>query len=328
MKTEILTMLRESDGYISGQELCERFGVTRAAVWKVMNHLKEEGYETDSVQRRGYRLKAVPDVLSESEIASRIKTRRLGRKVVYFEETDSTNIQAKKLAEDGAVDGTLVVADMQTAGKGRRGRIWQQRPGTMVSMTLILKPEFAPDKASMLTLLAAHSVSGAIEKLTGLQALIKWPNDIVINRKKAVGILTEMSLSLEQDSIHYVIVGIGINTNITAFPAEIQDTATSLLLESGKKVSRSELIATVMDYFEKDYDLFLKTEDMSSILEDYNAHLVSRDREVRVLDPKGEYTGISRGVDNVGQLTVETPENGIVRVYAGEVSVRGLYGYV
>lgn len=328
MKTEILTMLRETDGYISGQELCDRFGVSRTAVWKVINGLKEEGYEIDSVSRKGYRLQSAPDILSESEIKSRMHTKWLGQNVVYFDETDSTNTQAKRLVEEGAEEGTLVVADMQTAGKGRRGRIWQQRPGEMISMTFILKPEFAPDKASMLTLLAAHSVAVAIEKTTGLSVQIKWPNDIVIHKKKAVGILTEMSLSLEQDSIHYVVVGIGINVNLTVFPEDIMEMATSLYLESGSRVNRSELISSVLSYFEQDYEDFLQTQDLTGILEDYNTHLVSMDTEVRVLDPKGEYTGISRGMNSSGELMVEKEDGSIVNVYAGEVSVRGLYSYV
>ncbi len=328
MRTEILTMLRQADDYVSGQELCERFGVSRTAIWKVINGLKEQGYEIESQTNKGYRLKAAPDILSESEIASRMTTKWLGRNVVYFQETDSTNTQAKRLAEEGAVSGTLVVADMQNAGKGRRGRSWQQAPGTMISMTLILKPEFAPELASMLTLIAAHSVSKAIENMTGLSALIKWPNDIVIHNKKTVGILTEMSLSLEQDSIHYVVVGIGINTNIRTFSDEIQDIATSLYLETGKKVNRSGMIAEVMKCFEEDYETFLQKEDLSEILEDYNAHLAGRDREVRVLDPKGEYTGISRGVNRTGELLVQRADGSVTNVYAGEVSVRGLYGYV
>lgn len=321
-------MLREADDYISGQELCDRFGVSRTAVWKVINRLKEEGYEINSVPRKGYRLDGVPDILSESEIKSRMKTKWLGQKVVYYEETGSTNTEAKRLAEEGAAHGTLVVADMQTAGKGRRGRAWQQSPGTMISMTFILKPDFAPDKASMLTLLAAHSVAAAIEKMTGMSAYIKWPNDIVINQKKAVGILTEMSLSVEQDSIHYVVVGIGINANISTFPEDIRETATSLYLESGRKINRGELIAEAMKQFEQDYERFLTTEDLSGILEDYNAHLAGRDKEVRVLDPKGEYTGISRGMNKSGELLVEKADGSVVNVYAGEVSVRGLYGYV
>lgn len=328
MKTEILKILRSTDGYVSGQELCDKLGVSRTAVWKVIGSLKEEGYEIDSVSRKGYRLLSSPDVVSESEIASRISDGVFGQKVVSYEITDSTNTRAKQLAEEGSVHGTLVVANMQTAGKGRRGRSWQQEEGSVIAMSLLLRPTFSPDKASMLTLLAAHSVAGAIEAVTGLPAAIKWPNDIVINKKKTVGILTEMSLGVEQAAIDYIVIGIGINVNNTVFPEEIRDMATSLYLEKGERVSRSALIAESMRRLEVDYEAFLKTEDLSAILPDYNAHLISMNKEVRVLDPKGEYTGISRGMDAQGELIVERADGEIIKVYAGEVSVRGLYGYV
>lgn len=328
MKTEILKILRGTDGYVSGQELCDKLGVSRTAVWKVIGSLKEEGYEIDAVSRKGYRLLSSPDVVSESEVASRISDGVFGQRVVSYEITDSTNTRAKQLAEEGAVHGTLVVANMQTAGKGRRGRSWQQEEGSVIAMSLLLRPTFSPDKASMLTLLAAHSVAGAIEAVTGLPAAIKWPNDIVINRKKTVGILTEMSLGVEQAAIDYIVIGIGINVNNTTFPEEIRDMATSLYLEKGERVSRSALIAESMRRLEADYEAFLETEDLSAILQDYNAHLISMNKEVRVLDPKGEYTGISRGMDAQGELLVERADGEIIKVYAGEVSVRGLYGYV
>ena len=328
MKTEILKILRGTDGYVSGQELCDKLGVSRTAVWKVIGSLKEEGYEIDAVSRKGYRLLSSPDAVSESEIASRISDGVFGQRVVSYEITDSTNTRAKQLAEEGAVHGTLVVANMQTAGKGRRGRSWQQEEGSVIAMSLLLRPTFSPDKASMLTLLAAHSVAGAIEAVTGLPAAIKWPNDIVINRKKTVGILTEMSLGVEQAAIDYIVIGIGINVNNTAFPEDIRDMATSLYLEKGERVSRSVLIAESMRRLEADYEAFLETEDLSAILQDYNAHLISMNKEVRVLDPKGEYTGISRGMDAQGELLVDRADGEIIKVYAGEVSVRGLYGYV
>ena len=328
MKTEILKILRGTDGYVSGQELCDKLGVSRTAVWKVIGSLKGEGYEIDAVSRKGYRLLSSPDVVSESEVASRISDGVFGQRVVSYEITDSTNTRAKQLAEEGAVHGTLVVANMQTAGKGRRGRSWQQEEGSVIAMSLLLRPTFSPDKASMLTLLAAHSVAGAIEAVTGLPAAIKWPNDIVINRKKTVGILTEMSLGVEQAAIDYIVIGIGINVNNTAFPEDIRDMATSLYLEKGERVSRSVLIAESMRRLEADYEAFLETEDLSAILQDYNAHLISMNKEVRVLDPKGEYTGISRGMDAQGELLVERADGELIKVYAGEVSVRGLYGYV
>lgn len=327
-KADILSLLRNSRDYVSGQQLCDQFGVSRTAVWKVINQLKEEGYQIESVTRKGYRLLDCPDVLSESEIASRLTTKWAGQKLYYYDETGSTNIDAKRLAEDGAPHGTTVVADRQNQGRGRRGRTWQSPAGSAIYMSIALKPDFAPDKASMLTLVMALSVAEAVTDLTGLAASIKWPNDIVVNKKKVCGILTEMSAEL--DYIHHVVIGVGINVNnsLEDFSEEVQKTATSLKLESGAAVSRAAMVERVLFYFEKNYDMFVIKEDLSNLQEKYQKHLVNLNAEVKVLDPKGEYTGIARGINPTGELLVEKENGEIVSVYAGEVSVRGLYGYV
>ena len=197
MKTEILKVLRESGGYVSGQQLCDSFGVSRTAVWKVIEQLKKEGYGIEAVRSRGYRLVESPDVMGQAELESLIRTRWAGRPVVYASETDSTNIQAKALGEKGASHGTLFVADRQTAGKGRRGRSWESPSGTSIYMTVLLRPGFLPSRAPMLTLVMALSVAEGITGETGLLAQIKWPNDIVVNRKKVCGILTEMSAEVD-----------------------------------------------------------------------------------------------------------------------------------
>ena len=220
------------------------------------------------------------------------------------------------------------MADMQTNGRGRRGRMWQSPYGSAIYMTIVLKPDFLPDKASMLTLVMALSVAEAITEVTGLAADIKWPNDIVVNRKKVCGILTEMNA--EQDYIQYVVIGVGINVNTITedFPEEIRQTATSLRIESGRIISRAALLERVLFYFEKNYDTYVRKLNLSELLEDYDKHLLNLNAEVRVLDPKGEFSGIARGINEVGELLVEKEDGVIVQVYAGEVSVRGLYGYV
>ena len=193
-------------------------------------------------------------------------------------------------------------------------------------MTLMLRPQCRPEKASALTLVMALAVLEAIHELIPEGCGIKWPNDIVINNKKVCGILTEMSAEL--DGIHYVVIGVGINVNQTTFAEDIRDRATSLYLESGMEINRSRLVARVMHYFEKDYALFEKTWDLSGLIDQYNRFLVNRDREVRVLDPQGEFDGIARGINEKGELIVERQSDGqTVQVYAGEVSVRGVYGY-
>ncbi len=328
-KSDILALLRNSRDYVSGQQLCTQFGVSRTAVWKAINQLKEDGYQIEAVSHKGYRLLESPDILSESEILSRLTTDWAGRTLHYFNETGSTNIDAKRYAEEGEPHGTTVVANMQSAGRGRRGRLWQSPAGSAIYMTILLKPQFVPDKASMLTLVMALSVADAIVEVTGLSAGIKWPNDIVVNKKKVCGILTEMNAEL--DYIQYVVIGVGINVNNNSpeeFPEEIRQTATSLKIETGMQISRAALLERVLAHFEKNYDIFTKTLNLCALMEAYDARLLNLNAEVRVLDPKGEYTGVARGINPAGELLVEKENGEVASVYAGEVSVRGLYGYI
>lgn len=324
MKSKILALLREKQGYISGQELCEQFGVTRAAVWKAINQLKKEGYEIEAVQNRGYKLVAA-DVFGQHDLESRIRTHWAGQNLIFQDEVSSTNTLAKVAAEEGAPHGTLYVADKQTAGRGRRGRAWTSPAGTNIYFTILLRPQFPPECASMLTLVMAHSVAKAIRKASGLSVGIKWPNDIVVNGRKVCGILTEMSA--EQDYIQYVVIGVGINVGPQEFSGELRDKATSLQAEKGAPVSRSELMQYVMEFFEEDYDQFAAYGDLTALLDSYNVLLLNKDASVRVLDPKGENEGIARGINVRGELIVELPDGSVTNVYAGEVSVRGLYSY-
>ncbi len=328
-KSDILYMLRDAKDYVSGQQLCERLGVSRTAVWKVINQLKAEGYQIESVTNKGYRLTESPDILSKSEISSRLKTEWAGRELYYFDETGSTNIDAKHYAEDGSKHGTVVVADMQTSGRGRRGRMWQSPSGSAIYMTIALKPDFLPEKASMLTLVMALSVAKAVSDITGIKAGIKWPNDITLNGKKICGILTEMDA--EQDYIRHVVIGVGINVNNASpeeFPEEIRQKATSLKIESGRQYNRAELIGSALFNFEKNYDTFVRKLDLSELMEAYDEYLLNINASVRVLDPKGEFDGVAKGINEYGELIVEKEDGRTVLVYAGEVSVRGLYGYV
>lgn len=326
MKTEILKALQDSKEYLSGQELCDRFQVSRTAVWKVINQLREEGYIIEAKNKAGYRLISSPDLLTTNEVRSKKTTTWTGCQVVCMEKVDSTNNEVKRLSDEGAPHGTLVIAESQTAGKGRRGRVWASPERKAIYMSLLLKPEFAPDKASMLTLVMAISTAKAIEDVTKMQAMIKWPNDIVVNKKKIVGILTEMNM--EADYIKNVIIGIGINVNQQEFPEEISQTASSLFIEGGESYSRTELIWKTMEYFEKYYALFLQKTDLSLLQEEYEQHLINLGKQVRVLDPKGEFNGIAKGIRPTGELVVEREDGNYEKIYAGEVSVRGVYGYV
>ena len=308
MKAEILRLLRETDGYVSGQELCNQFGVSRTAVWKAINQLKEAGYEIEAVQNKGYHLVSVPDRMDEVELASIRKTEWAGAETYYFDKIDSTNTKAKELAEEG-----------------RRGRSWDSLPGTGIYMTLMLKPDINPNHASMLTLVTAMAVANAMHRVTGAEALIKWPNDIVINGKKICGILTEMSAQF--DYINHIVIGIGINVHNESFPEELQDHAGSLLLECGKRVHRADLIEAFLEEFERLYAIYLQTEDLSALQEEYDQLLVNRGRQVRVLDPKEPFEGKAMGITKKGELIVDTWESRKL-VSSGEVSVRGIYGYV
>ncbi len=325
MKTEILSVLSTAEGYVSGQTLCEKLHVSRTAVWKVINQLKEEGYEIASVSGKGYRIEKRPDRITAEEILSRLRTKWAARTVCFYESIDSTNNEAKRLAERGAVSGTLVVAEEQVQGKGRRGRTWVTPAGSAIAMSLILRPEIPPEKASMLTLVMGMAAASACRELCGVDAGIKWPNDVVGDGKKICGILTEMSC--EVDFINDVVIGIGMNTAVDQFPPELAQTAVSLHTLMGRRPDRAMLIDVCMEKFEQYYDRFLMTQDFSLLMEDYNAFLVGKGRKVRVLYPDCEFEGISEGINAAGELMVRRTDGTVENVYAGEVSVRGIYGY-
>ncbi len=325
MKSEILEALRETDGYVSGQDLCNKFGVSRTAVWKAIKQLKEAGYEIEAVPNKGYHIVSAPDLMNKVELESIRNTTWAGQEIYYYDVTDSTNIRAKELAEEGHPSGTLVVADRQEAGRGRRGRSWDSPSGTGIFMTLLLKPEMNPNHASMLTLVAAMAVARAISKCAGTEALIKWPNDIVIGGKKICGILTEMSAQF--DFINHIVIGIGINVHNEHFPEEIAETAGSIFLQTGKRIRRAELIEQILEQFEHYYAIFMETEDLSGLVKEYNSILVNMNKSVRVLDPKEPFEGKAMGITKKGELIVDTWESRKM-VSSGEVSVRGLYGYV
>ncbi len=333
MKEKILRLLREAgDSFVSGQKLCEKLGVSRQAVWKNITSLREAGYEIDSVPNKGYCLLSVPDRLLSPEIESRLSPECICRKVDCYDRLDSTNSRVKELAERGEPEGTLVVAEEQTAGKGRRGRDWSSEPGVGIWMSLLLRPEMRPQEISCLTLVTALAVAEGIRWACGVSTQIKWPNDVILHGKKLCGILTEMSS--ERDYIHYVVVGIGINANTSVFPEDIGKKATSVRLETGEKVDRPAVIAAVWEAFTCYYRKYLRTGDMTLLQEEYNRQLINLNRQVRVYygmienaDREQTETGIARGIDREGALLVET-EQGIRAVVSGEVSVRGVYGYV
>ncbi len=327
-KDEILRILRERGGYVSGEDISNKMGVSRTAIWKQIGYLREDGYDILGSSKRGYMLKSEPDVMTKEAVLSKLITETFGRTMEYFDEIDSTNNYCKQQAEMGAEHGFLAVADRQVSGRGRRGRVWETPSGISIAMSIVLRPEIATECASMLTLVAALSVADAIRNVTGLEAGIKWPNDIVINGKKVCGILTEMSI--EFSAINYVVVGIGVNVNNSIFPQELSDIATSIYMEKGEMVSRSRLIAEILIAFERYYKVFLETQDLSELKSYYEARLVNKDAHVRVLSANGKVDdeGTALGIDDIGRLVIKSDDGSTKNIMAGEVSVRGICGYV
>ncbi|MBP3325824.1 MAG: biotin--[acetyl-CoA-carboxylase] ligase [Coprococcus sp.] len=326
MKKKILEILKSSNDYVSGQELSRLLGVSRTAIWKNIKSLKAEGCEIDAVNNKGYKLVAQPDIVDADTILPLLNTKVLGRELFWYNETDSTNTRAKAAGETDGADGSLFIAELQTAGKGRRGRSWEAEKGTIVAMTYLLRPDIDIACVSRITLVAAVALARALAQIDGIKPQIKWPNDVLINGRKVCGILTEMSS--EGTDINYVVVGIGINVYNNSFPPEFADRATSIELENGVGYNRSKLIAAVTNEFEQIYNQFLENQDLTFLQDEYNSLLVNRDRQVYVIsgNERTEYTALGLSPD--GGLLVRTANGEVQNIISGEVSVRGIYGYV
>ena len=275
-------------------------------------------------EKESYEEIGTGSIYNETTIADQIHTKWAGKTVHFAKETDSTNLWIKRLAKEGASEGTLALAEFQSAGRGRLGRSWEVPEGTSVMMSILLRPKFEPQYAPTLTLVMGMAVAKAVKNL-GFDVSIKWPNDVVVSHKKICGILTEMGV--RDGKIDYAVIGVGINVNIKEFPEEMADKATSLYLESGREFDRSQIPGLVMEAFEKYYEKFAATCDLSGLKEEYESILANYNQPVRVL-AKEPYEGVARGITDGGELLVEKTDGTIVAVSAGEVSVRGLYSYV
>jgi BirA family transcriptional regulator, biotin operon repressor / biotin---[acetyl-CoA-carboxylase] ligase len=328
MKDRILELLKTNqDSFISGQRISLELGVSRAAIWKYINALKDEGYEFESSSKIGYRLTSVPDLLTQEEVADKIKNNRIGKSIIHFNTIDSTNIKAKELAANGAEDGTVIISEEQTAGKGRLGRHWISPKNKGIWMSIILRPHINPMYASRVTLIGAAAVFKAVES-QGIRTLIKWPNDIVLNGKKVCGILTEMSAELNR--IHYLVIGIGINANVDDidFPEEIKTSATSLKIESGHPIDRKSLTAEILNNFEILYDKFLSDSSIKDSVAICRENSVLLGKEIRIINNGKETEAKALDINDDGELVVVHPDGTTGVVFSGEVSMRGLYGYV
>ncbi len=324
MKEEILNLLKQQHGWISGEVISQQMGITRSAVWKCMKALKEQGYHIESVTNKGYRLVSSPDVLTWGEIHPFLETRILGQKIYTYDEVDSTNYEARRMAERGAPDGSLFIAEAQNRGRGRLGRSWIAEPGGGIWMSLLLLPQVKPSDVSQITLIAGLAVCLAVRQYTGLPALIKWPNDVLVNGKKICGILTEMTAEI--DRVSSLVVGIGINVNIDQFPATLKDSATSLSIESGRHFARAPLVAGVLNAFERHYITFLEQGITHDFLTQYKQLCATLGRQVKIIRPGCIREGQASDISLAGELVVDTDQGPLV-VNAGEVSVRGMMGY-
>ena len=320
MRSSILELLRSAGAeYISGEEIASRLGVSRTAVWKHIRELREAGYDIVSHSRSGYSLREAPDRLLPNEVQHGLMTKYIGKKIVYYEEINSTNIEAKKLAAEGAPEGTVVVSEAQNTRRGRMERGFFSPKGKGIWFSVILRPDFLPQEAPKCTLLAAVSVARAMKKF-GLKAGIKWPNDILYEGKKLVGILTEMNA--EMDRINYIVIGTGINVNIMPedFPEDIRRVATSLAIMKGEALPRVQFFREVLQAMEDLYDL-VRTEGFAPVMEEWKQYTITLGQEVNVIGIRETFSGVAADIDAEGALLVDTPE-GRRRVLAGDVSIR------
>lgn len=317
----MLDILREHRGsYISGEEISRRLSISRTAVWKQINKLREEGYEFEAVSRKGYRLVFAPDKLEEGDVLKELQTKSFGRHLNLMEVTSSTQEAARLLAEEGAPEGTLVIAEEQTGGRGRQGKRWYSPARKGIWMSLLLRPQRPLSFAPQLTLLTAVAVCRAIRKVTGVDAGIKWPNDLLVQGKKICGILIE-SVG-EDERIKYCIAGIGIDVNVELeeLPSELHKVATSLKIESGQTQSRATLISAVMNELEQLYNLY-EEEGFAPIGHLWEALSVTLGKRVTVKTPRGETEGTAEALDESGALVLLDDKGNHITIFSGDVQL-------
>lgn len=328
-REQVLEVLRGREGYLSGEELSRQLGLSRAAVWKAVEGLRKDGYAIEARTGLGYRLTAAPDALTEREIRRFLSGDGiLGRELYCLERVDSTNTYAKKLALSGAPEGTVVIANDQTAGRGRMGRQFQSPRDKGIYLTVLLRPEMEPQRLMPVTAMAGVAVCQAVEKVCGVRPGLKWPNDPVIGNRKLCGVLTEMSLEGETGHVQYLVLGIGINVGQQAedFTSDVAAIATSLTAYLGRPVSRPELAAALIEELEDLYQT-LKGGDLRGYLAAYRRDCVNLGKTVQLLG-EGREVVTAVDIDEEFGLVVRTAEGTEKTVRSGEVSVRGMYGYV
>ncbi len=317
---EILSLLRTSgEKYLSGEALSKKFKVSRTAIWKHIHSLMDQGYEFESHTNLGYRLQSVPDLLLPAEIENALATKYVGRELYCFNEIGSTNDMAARLTEKEVPEGTVVTAEKQTAGKGRLGRTWASPERSGLWFSVILRPKISPYHSPKLTFIAGLSVLDAIKKVTGEDAELKWPNDVMLRGKKLCGILTEMKA--EMDIVNYLIIGIGINVNLSKndLPESVRGRATSLKMELRKDVPRVKLLAEALKSLEEYYELF-KQEGPEPIIKKWKRKCATLGRKVKIQSGGELIEGIAEDIDGDCALLVRLADGTVKKAVTGDVS--------
>jgi len=323
---EILSFFQEQrnhnnqPGYVSGEDIAERLGFTRAAVWHHIDTLKKLGYEFEAVPRLGYRLIREPDRLRPDEIESELREKLIGRKIYYYDETQSTNDIAEQLARDGAIEGTVVAAEYQNKGRGRLKRKWLSPKGKNLLFSVILRPHLDPGFVSLMTIMSSVALARVMRQ-EGVAAQIKWPNDVYVDGKKIAGILTEMSS--EQDRVKYVVIGIGINVNMPEedFSDEIKPLATSMSLSKGMNLDRVGFLKKVLIELDHCYDKIRKGLH-EEVLEEWSRYSFLMGRWVEVVSGQRRLEGVVLGTDARGELLLKL-ENGFVEsIISGDINFK------
>ncbi|MBI4707517.1 MAG: biotin--[acetyl-CoA-carboxylase] ligase [Candidatus Omnitrophica bacterium] len=314
MQEKILDFLRKEDGYFSGDQLSHKLGITRQALWKHIQELRDAGYEIVAVPHLGYRLDSAPDRLFAAEVLSGLKTKFFGRKIYYYDALSSTMDVAVELGMKSAADGALIIAETQTKGRGRLGRIWFSPKHKGIYLSIILRPKILPNQASLLTLLAAVSICEAVKDACNLDLQIKWPNDLLIGNKKIGGILTE--LNAEIDKVNFVVIGLGLNVNNDLKALVSQ--ATSLKEEKKEEVNRVKLLQEILLKMEENY-LLLQDKGRGKILEKWRHYNITLGRRIKVYCQKQHIEGDAVDIDTDGGLLVRRDTGVIERVLSGDV---------
>jgi len=315
MKSKILEILEKKGGYVSGEEISKSIGISRAAVWKHIKKLREVGYEIDSKTSEGYKLIKSPEKQIEFELERMLDTKTIGKKILFFEEVDSTNNKAKQIALEEK-EGTVVISEMQTSGRGRRGREWHSPKGG-IYVSFILKPNMSPEKAPQITLVSSLALVEALNSMfQKLNAKIKWPNDVLISGKKISGILTELSSDMEK--INYIVVGVGVNisTGINNLP----ENATSLKLEMNQDISVKLFLKSFLEHYDSIYQEYLNG-SIDQIIKRWKNNSDTLGKKVKIIGINETYEGLAKDIDENGALILQTKEKEI-KVYSGDVSLR------